>query len=249
MTDHLSSLVNINTLQILEKIDEKPISLNEISKQFEEQIENLDETIQLLLNYGWLKEKDSEIYLPAKGKQKLTLLRVIFEQDSTDSLYDIFKIQVWERFHLLERESLTDNFFVEIENNEPDGIDSVFICSPWVGLKPEQLDILLNLKQAGVGIFIIIRPIEGTKGNTLDTHNFFIKNNFNLYYYKVRSLHTKLYLIKKNDYNDVAIFGSENLTNQNNEELGMIIRDEDFVEKLEEYLLELLGNSKKSRSN
>ena len=249
MTDHLSSLVNINTLQILEKIDEKPISLNEISKQFEEQIENLDDTIQLLLNYGWLKEKDSEIYLPAKGKQKLTLLRVIFEQDSTDSLYDIFKIQVWERFHLLERESLTDNFFVEIENNKPDGIDSVFICSPWVGLKPEQLDILLNLKQAGVGIFIIIRPIEGTKGNTLDTHNFFIKNNFNLYYYKVRSLHTKLYLIKKNDYNDVAIFGSENLTNQKHEELGMIIRDEDFVEKLEEYLLELLGNSKKSRSN
>ena len=48
MTDHLSSLVNINTLQILEKIDEKPISLNEISKQFEEQIENLDDTIQLL---------------------------------------------------------------------------------------------------------------------------------------------------------------------------------------------------------
>ena len=120
MTDHLSSLVNINTLQILEKIDEKPISLNEISKQFEEQIENLDDTIQLLLNYGWLKEKDSEIYLPAKGKQKLTLLRVIFEQDSTDSLYDIFKIQVWERFHLLERESLTDNFFVEIENNKPE---------------------------------------------------------------------------------------------------------------------------------
>ena len=39
MIDHLSSLVNINTLQILEKIDEKPISLNEISKQFEEQIE------------------------------------------------------------------------------------------------------------------------------------------------------------------------------------------------------------------
>ena len=31
MIDHLSSLVNINTLQILEKIDEKPISLNKIS--------------------------------------------------------------------------------------------------------------------------------------------------------------------------------------------------------------------------
>ena len=249
MTDHLSSLVNINTLQILEKIDEKPISLNEISKQFEKQIENLDDTIQSLLVNGWLKEKDSEIYLSRKGKQKLILLRVIFEQDSTDSLYDIFKIQVWERFHLLERESLTDNFFVEIENNKPDEIDSVFICSPWVGLKPEQLDILLNLKQTGVKIFIIMRPIEGKKVNALDTHNFFIENNFNLYYYKVRSLHTKLYLIKKNDYNDVAIFGSENLTNQNNEELGMIIRDEDFVEKLEEYLLELLGNSKKSRSN
>ena len=110
MTNHLSSLVDINTLQILEKIDEKPISLNEISKQFEEQIENLDDTIQSLLKYGWLKEKDSEIYLPTKGKQKLILLRVIFEQDSTDSLYDIFKFQVWERFHLLERESLTDNF-------------------------------------------------------------------------------------------------------------------------------------------
>ena len=249
MIDHLSSLVNINTLQILEKIDEKPVSLNEISKQFEEQIENLDDTIQSLLVNGWLKEKDSEIYLSRKGKQKLILLRVIFEQDSTDSLYDIFKMQVWERFRLLQRESLTDNFFVEIENNKPDEIDSVFICSPWVGLKPEQLDILLNLKQAGVGIFIIIKPIEGQKGNTLDTHNFFIKNGFNLYYYKIRSLHTKLYLIKKIDYRNVAIFGSENLTNQNHEELGMIIRDVDFVEKLEEYLLELLGNSKKSRSN
>jgi len=249
MTDHLSSLVNINTLQILEKIDEKPISLNEISKQFEEQIENLDDTIQSLLKYGWLKEKDSEIYLPDMGKKKLILLRVIFEQDSTDSLYDIFKIQVWERFHLLERESLTDNFFTEIENNEPDELDSIFICSPWVGLKPEQLDILLNLKQTGVKIFIIMRPIEGKKVNTLDTHNFFIVNNFNLYYYKVRDLHTKLYLIKKNDYRNIAIFGSENLTNQNNEELGMIIRDEDFVEKLEDYLLELKGRSKKIGSN
>ena len=249
MIDNLSSLVNINTLQILEKIDEEPISLNEISKQFEEQIENLDDTMQSLLKYGWLKEKDSEIYLPDKGKKKLILLRVIFEQDSTDSLYDIFKIQVWERFHLLERESLTDNFFTEIENNEPDELDSIFICSPWVGLKPEQLDILLNLKQTGVKIFIIIRPIEGKKVNTLDTHNFFIENNFNLYYYKVRPLHTKLYLIKKNDYRNVAIFGSENLTNQKNEELGMVIRDIDFVEKLEDYLLELKGRSKKIGSN
>ena len=174
---------------------------------------------------------------------------MIFEQDSTDSLYDIFKIQVHERFRLLARESLTDNFFVEIENNKPDELDSIFICSPWVGLKPEQLDILLNLKQAGVKIFILMRPIEGQKENTLDTHNFFIKNNFNLYYYKVRSLHTKLYLIKKNDYNDVAIFGSENLTNQNNEELGMIIHDIDYIDKLEDYLWELVGNSKKVRSN
>ena len=77
MTDHLSSLVNINTLQILEKIDEKPISLNEISKQFEEQIENLDDTIQSLLKYGWLKEKDSEIYLSIKGKEKLLLFQVM----------------------------------------------------------------------------------------------------------------------------------------------------------------------------
>ena len=91
MIDHLSSLVNINTLQILEKIDEKPVSLNEISKQFEIQIENLGDTIQSLLANGWLKEKDSEIYLPDKGKKKLILLRVIFEQDSTDSLYDIFR--------------------------------------------------------------------------------------------------------------------------------------------------------------
>ena len=182
MIDRLSSLVNINTLQILEKIDEKPISSNEISKQFEEQIENLDDTIQSLLANGWLKVNDSKIDLSRKGKQKLILLRVIFEQDSTDSLYDIFKIQVYERFRLLERESLTDNFFTEIENNEPDELDSIFICSPWVGLKPEQLDILLNLKQIGVKIFIIIRPIEGQKENTLDTHNFFIENNFNLYY-------------------------------------------------------------------
>ena len=249
MINHLSSLVNINTLQILEKIDEKPVSLNEISKQFEIQIENLDDTIQSLLKYGWLKEKNSKFDLSRNGKQKLILLRVVFEQDSTDSLYDIFKIQVHERFRLLARESLTDNFFVEIENSKPDEIDSVFICSPWVGLKPEQLDILLNLKQAGVGIFILIRPIEGTKVNTLDTHNFFIENNFNLYYYKVRRLHTKLYLIKKNDYRNVAIFGSENLTNQKNEELGMIIRDIDFVEKLEDYLLELKGRSKKIGSN
>ena len=55
--------------------------------------------------------------------------------------------------------------------------------------------------------------------------------------------------VKKNDYRNVAIFGSENLTNQNNEELGMIIRDEDFVEKLEDYLLELKGRSKKIGSN
>ena len=80
--------MNINTLQILEKIDEKPISSNEISKQFEEQIENLDETIQSLLKYGWLKEKDLEIYLSIKGKEKLLLFQVILEQESYQPLPD-----------------------------------------------------------------------------------------------------------------------------------------------------------------
>ena len=101
MTDHLSSLVNINTLQILEKIDEKPISLNEISKQFEEQIENLDDTIQSLLVNGWLKEKDSEIYLSLKGKEKLLLLQVIIEQETIDSLYEMLKSQIYQQFKLV----------------------------------------------------------------------------------------------------------------------------------------------------
>ena len=247
MTDHLSSLVNINTLQILEKIDEKPISLNEISKQFEEQIENLDETIQTLLKYGWLKEKDSEIYLPDMGKKKLILLRVIFEQDSTDSLYEMFKSQIYQQFKLVLRQHLTNLFFEEIDNNKPEDMEKILICSPWVSLTEKQMQILLNLKRQGIGIFIIIKPIEGTKEQTLNTHNFFLKNNFNLYYHK--KLHSKLYIIQKNNYKNTAIFGSENLTNAKHEELGMIINDRDFTEVLIDYFYNLQGNSKPSRSH
>ena len=42
-------------------------------------------------------------------------------------------------------------------------MEKIFICSPWVSLTEEQMQILLNLKRYGIGIFIIIKPIEGEK--------------------------------------------------------------------------------------
>ena len=61
-------------------------------------------------------------------------------------------------------------------------------------------------------------------------------------------MHSKLYIIQKNDYKNIAIFGSENLTNAKNEELGMIINDRDFTEGLIDYFYELMqGNSKPSK--
>ena len=62
-------------------------------------------------------------------------------------------------------------------------MEKICICSPWVSLTEEQMQILLNLKRQGIGIFIIIKPVEGTKEQTLNTHNFFLKNDFNLYSY------------------------------------------------------------------
>jgi len=243
MINQLPSFLTQETLKILENIDEKKlVSLNEFSKR--------KECIQLLIRYGWLKQKNSDVYLSNKGKEKLLLFRVIIEQDSMNTLYEAFKTQIYERFQLIVRQNLTDNFFEQIENCELEELDSIFICSPWVSLTDEQHAILLNLKKEGVGIFIIIRPIEGQKTNTLRTHNFLLQNKINLYYYKTKpALHTKLYLIKKSNYRNIAIFGSENLTNAKNEELGMIIQDRDFYEALEDYFLELQGNSKKSGLN
>lgn len=243
MINLLSSFLNFDTLQILEYINENEnVPLGKFAKQ--------NDHIQLLLKYGWLKNKNSEVYVSEKGKEKLLLFKVILEQDSTDALYETFKTQIYDRFQLLVRKDLTVNFFEQIDNIELKDLDSIFICSPWIGLTDEQLDILFNLKENGITIFIIIRPIEGDKENILHTHNFFIQNDFNVYYYKTKpKLHTKLYIIKKSNYENIAIFGSENLTNAKNEELGMIIRDRDFIEELEDYFLELKGNSKKSREN
>jgi len=239
LINQLSPFLTLETLQILENINEKKlVSLNEFSKQIE--------CLQLLLRYGWLKQKNSDVYLSEKGKKKLLLFRVIIEQDSLNTLYEAFKTQIYERFQLIVRQNLTDNFFEEIENCELKELDSILICSPWVILTDEQHEILLNLKKEGVTIFIIIRPIEGQKTNSLRTHNFLIQNKINLYYYKTKpALHTKLYLIKKSNYRNIAIFGSENLTNAKNEELGMIIRDRDFYDSLEDYFIELKGKSKK----
>ncbi len=241
MINQLSLFLTKETIQILENIEEKKLaSLDEFSKQME--------CIQLLLKYGWIKQKNSDLFLSEKGKEKLLLYRVIIEQDSMNALYEAFKTQIYERFQLIVRQSLTDNFFELIESCDLEELDSIFICSPWVSLTDEQHEILLNLKKEGVGIFIIMRPIEGEKTNSLKTHNLLIRNKINLYYYKKKpALHTKLYLIKKNNYQNVAIFGSENLTNAKNEELGMIIRDRDFIEELEDYFIELQGNSKKSK--
>lgn len=241
MSNSLFLFLNSNTIQILEDIDKKEnVPLIEF--------ENQKEHIQLLLKHGWLKERKSEIFLSEKGREKLLLFKVAMEQESPDTLYEIFKTQIYEKFQILANRNLTNDFFEQIDNVELEDLNSIFICSPWIGLTDDQLDILLNLKNENVNIFIIIRPIEGEKTNILNTHNFFIKNNFNLYYYKTKpKLHTKLYIIKKNNYQNIAIFGSENLTNAKNEELGMIIRDRDFTEELEDYFIELKGNSKNSR--
>ena len=67
--------------------------------------------------------------------------------------------------------------------------------------------------------------------------------------YYLKKLHSKLYIIQKSNYQNTAIFGSENLTNAKNEELGMIINDRDFTEPLIEYFYNLQGNSKPSRSH
>ena len=243
MTNQSSRFLNLDTLQILEDIDKgESVPLEKFAKQIE--------CVNLLLEHGWLKNKNSKVYLSKKGKEKLLLFNIILELDSKEKLYEIFKNQIYERFQLLVRKDLTADFFEQIDNIELDELDSIYICSPWVGLTEDQLKVLFNLKKNGIAISIIIRPVEGEKNNILDTHNFFIKNNFNLSYYKTKpKLHTKLYIIKKNNYKNIAIFGSENLTNAKNEELGMIIRDRDFIEELEDYFLELKGNSKKSKDD
>ena len=76
---------------------------------------------------------------------------------------------------------------------------------------------------------------------------FFLMNNFNMYYLK--TLHSKLYIIQKNSYKNTAIFGSENLTNAKNEEMGVRIEDRDFTVPLIDYFYNLQGNSRPARSH
>lgn len=234
----------LNFLEILE--DYAPITLEEINKKNNNAFSNFSNTFDELKKYGFiLINEDNEIELRNYGQEKLKILRVLIEKEPIRSLYDVFKKEVFNRFELITKQNLTNVFFDEVNSAKRiSSISSLSICSPWISLTEIQKNLLLDLKKNGTKIFIIMRPIEGSKSISLETHNFFLTSGFSLLgYYKKRLLHTKLYLIRKRDGRHIAIFGSENLTNQKNEELGMLIKDETFFKVLNTYFLKLFGNS------
>ena len=240
----------LNFLEILE--DYSPITLEEINKKNENAFPDFLKTIDELKKYGFiLIDENEKIKLRNYGQEKLKILRVLIEKESIRSLYDVFKKEVFNRFELITKQNLTNIFFEEVNSAKRiSSISSLSICSPWISLTEDQKNLLLDLKKIGTKIFIIMRPVEGTKSLSLETHNFFLTNGFSLLgYYKKRPLHTKLYLIRRRDGRHVVIFGSENLTNQKNEELGMLIKDESFFKVLNTYYLKLFGNSEPAIKN
>ena len=127
---------------------------------------------------------------------------------------------------------MVDALFQQLKKpHDKYNIKQVMICSPWISLTDEQKKILLDLKnKKKIPIIFITRKPSNEHVNVITTLQFLKE--------------TKLYLIERSDiYENVVIFGSEDLTNRNMKELGMIIRDEHIYNKCQTYFDDIFANS------
>ncbi len=130
-------------------------------------------------------------------------------------------------------------------------VEEVYICSPWIRLSDNYLADLeetTRKSHGGIDFRIITRPpselICGTPSSwhnqSLKTLRWFKEHDADMV--KLRKLHTKLYCALGGNW-QCALFGSENLTEAGNVELGIRIDDEQMTQKLLSYFNRIYSHS------
>jgi len=130
-------------------------------------------------------------------------------------------------------------------------VEDVYICSPWIRLSDSylaDLEEIIRKTRAGIDFRIITRPpLELTdsppawRKQSLKTLQWFKEHKGDLV--KLRKLHTKLYCAIGSNW-QIALFGSENLTEAGNFELGIRVDDERMTQKLLSHFNRIYSHSK-----
>ena len=242
MVNHL--FFNSEPFELLNFIKVRIFVSKKVLQEKFSSMKEYDSTIDVLFKNGFISEMDEDIKITDLGDEKLSLYKVFHEEESYEVLEKYFKKEIRENYHIIDK-NISENFF-RIINSNKNKISEILICSPWISLTDEQKSLLLKLhNNEKIRFTIITRKPVREHPNVIKTLQFFEDNFFDLRVFK-SDLHTKLYVIRYNDpLENCVIFGSENLTNRNMYELGILVKDEVIVNKCWNYFDDLLSNTKK----
>lgn len=188
------------------------------------------------------RNKSSRIsyILTEEGKEALSLVDVI----NGASISSIFEASTFRNtsFTLITHD--VTNYFIDELSCRRD-FSEIFICSPWIRLKPNTLydlshilECARKISEINPRIHVLTQAIpELIAASAKNLWNEQIRSTLLWFEQKgaeityVPNLHTKLFIIYGKQF-QTAIFGSENLTGAKNIELGIRITDPQIVNKL-----------------
>jgi hypothetical protein len=237
--------------EILELIDRKmnltePMILDELQSTLSPQ-----ETKQLvaeLCSIAFVRRVPRYEYLEVTdiGREACLLVKVINGIRLDSVVNQLSKLQS-SRYSLITQDIC--GCFLDFLKNRHD-VEDVYICSPWIRLSD---DYLLDLEEIVHKAFkpmrfrVITRPPSELnespklwRERILSTLQWFRRHNAELL--KLRRLHTKLYCAVGKNW-QTAFFGSENLTEAENIELGIRVDDEVMTKRLLSYFNRIYTHS------
>jgi hypothetical protein len=204
--------------------------------------------IKELLSIAFIRQTPGyqSIELTDIGREAFLLVKVI-NGANLDSVVNQLSGLHGSNFSLVTQDIC--GCFLNLLKNRYD-VEEVYICSPWVRLSDAYLADLEEIIQktlARIKFRIITRPPSELvnspplwRKQSLRTLQWFKEHDAELV--KLRKLHTKLYCAIGNCW-QTAFFGSENLTEAGNIELGIRIDDERMTQKLLNYFNQIYSHS------
>jgi len=193
-----------------------------------------------LLDIAFIRKVPRNEYLELTdiGREAFLLIKVV-NGLSLDSVANQLSRLRASNFYLVTHDIC--GCFLNIMKSRRD-VEDVYICSPWIRLSDSylaDLEEIVRKTRTRMEFRIITRPpselSDGPKTwktQSIKTLKWFKEHNGDLV--KVRKLHTKLYCVIGSNWQS-ALFGSENLTEAGNIELGIRVDDERMTQKLLSY--------------
>jgi len=247
----------LGAYEILELIDLKrnlaePIIIDELLTMLSPK-----ETRQLideLCSIGFARRTTRFEYLEITdiGREAYLLAKVI-NGASLDSVVDQLSRLQATRYSLLTQD-ICGCFLLFLKNKYD--VEEIDICSPWIRLSSDYLSDLEAITHRGLGkikLRVITRPPSELgespklwREQVIRTLVWFRSHNAELL--KIKRLHTKLYCVVGKNW-QTAFFGSENLTEAGNIELGIRVDDEVMTKRLLSYFSRIYSYSDEISEN